>query len=82
MFTYYNSKVTEERKARIERINEQVSLIGMTPHTFWAIRNLILVEELPLVAFAGASNFDWCLPSGERIVWAALGSYHSIKIGL
>ena len=24
MFTYYNSKVTEERKARIERINEQV----------------------------------------------------------
>lgn len=26
MFTYYNSKVTEERKARIERINEQVCL--------------------------------------------------------
>jgi len=26
MFTYYNSKATEERKARIERINEQVPL--------------------------------------------------------
>lgn len=25
LFTYYNSKVTEERKARIERINLQVS---------------------------------------------------------
>jgi hypothetical protein len=31
MFTYYNSKATEERKARIERINEQVRLTFLSP---------------------------------------------------
>ena len=30
LFTYYNSKVTEERKARIERINLQVSTNRLT----------------------------------------------------
>ena len=25
LFTYYNTRITEERKARIERVNDQVS---------------------------------------------------------
>ena len=27
LFTYYNTRITEERKARIERVNDQVSLV-------------------------------------------------------
>lgn len=30
LFTYYNTRITEERKARIERVNDQVQCLGLS----------------------------------------------------
>lgn len=31
LFTYYNTRITEERKARIERVNDQVHCLSSIP---------------------------------------------------
>ena len=31
LFTYYNTRITEERKARIERVNDQVQRLSRAP---------------------------------------------------
>ena len=54
-FTYYNTRITEERKAQIERINEQVQLChagcharNHLSHALTNISGILTVDQCPV----------------------------------
>jgi hypothetical protein len=58
MFTYYNSKVTEERKARIERINEQVAFSPAEPCRDTCCNTNLLWVSVCLLGVSGCAYFS------------------------
>lgn len=64
-FTYYNTRITEERKAQIERVNEQV---GHVPTWCGTCKKMVLKMQKLLVLRACEPDSNSSITFGQRLL--------------
>lgn len=83
LFTYFNTRINEERKAQIERVNEQVRSYGLYSTSsslsqlplLWTSRRLAEQRKSPDLSLSPAAI-------GQRVVWTSTSVRDSLKVGL